>query len=72
MHRKIVKKIREQYGMVSLLNFVIESLKIEKFIPGIEKFYEFIEERGLLAKEKLHKIMRDQEEENLKYNKMKN
>lgn len=30
MHRKVVKKLREQYGMVSLLNYVMESQKIDK------------------------------------------
>ena len=57
-HRKIVKKIREDYGMVGLLNFVLESQKIQTDVPGINKFYDYIREKKLLSQEKIDRIIK--------------
>ena len=59
LHRKIVKKIREQYGMISLLNFVLDCQKMEKS-SNIEKFYAYIREKGLISEEKLERIIKEQ------------
>ena len=41
-HKKLVKYLREKYGMIDLLNFVFQLDQVHKTGTLIEKFYEFI------------------------------
>lgn len=71
-HKKIIKKIREDYGMLELLNLVkhSEKMKKETFIKNpvanhemftIDFFYELILNKKLITAERLAKIIQEQE-----------
>lgn len=70
-HKKVIKRIREDHGMLELLNLLKLSEKrakekVEKSgVLGktediMEAFYEMVREKQLISPEKLEKLMEDQ------------
>jgi SepF-like predicted cell division protein (DUF552 family) len=70
-HKKVVRELRERYGMISLLNFVFELDKVKETGTLIEKLYIFIRSHELIPEERLQKLMREQKEEYERYSKKK-
>lgn len=66
-HKKVIKRIREEHGMLELLNLlkVSEKRGREKEECGapedlIDSFFEVVKERNVISKEKLEKLMEEQ------------
>lgn len=59
-HKKVIKELREKYGMVNLLNFIFDLDKLNACGTLIEKLYIFIRQNDLISEERLNKLIRDQ------------
>lgn len=47
--KKFIKKLRETYGMVQLLNFIIESKNVGIGEEPIEKLYHYVKKNNLMS-----------------------
>lgn len=63
-HKRVVKKIREDHGMLALLNFVFAAQQAKlKAYTMFDRFVEYLVNNHLIAREKLDKLLEIEEDE---------
>lgn len=70
-HKKIIRYLRQKYGMISLLNYIFELNRDHKCGTLIEKLYQLIRDRNLIDEQRLEKLIMEQKVESEMYNRKK-